>query len=225
MYRYETHMHTKRISKCGRSELNDCLDFYKKMGYDGVFITNHFIDGNINLLPDMTYEDKIRFYFSECELGKQYGKKIGLKVFEGVESSYHGTDFLIYGLSMEWFLSHPEIENMNKRNQLELFMSEGALVIQAHPYREASYIDHIRLYPRSVEGVEVLNSNRTDTENKMANIYADEYSLLKIAGSDNHEGPGAKRLAGMESESEIKSEKDFIEFLRKGKMSIFSIEL
>ena len=25
------------------------INFYKKMGYDGVFITNHFLDGNVNI--------------------------------------------------------------------------------------------------------------------------------------------------------------------------------
>lgn len=48
MYRYETHLHTSPVSKCACVSVRDNLELYKKLGYDGVFITNHFIDGNIN---------------------------------------------------------------------------------------------------------------------------------------------------------------------------------
>ena len=49
MYRYETHLHTYPVSACGHVSVEDNLDFYKEMGYDGVFVTNHFVDGNINI--------------------------------------------------------------------------------------------------------------------------------------------------------------------------------
>lgn len=48
MYRYETHFHTNPVSKCAGATVEDSLRFYKSIGYDGVFITNHFIDGNAN---------------------------------------------------------------------------------------------------------------------------------------------------------------------------------
>ena len=96
MYRYETHLHTFPVSKCAIASVRDSLNFYKEMGYDGVFITNHFLDGNINISGSMPYEEKINFYFSDYEKGAEIGKEIGLKVFCGVEMSYRGTDFLIY---------------------------------------------------------------------------------------------------------------------------------
>lgn len=37
------------VSKCGEANVFETLDFYKHHGYDGVFITNHFVDGNINI--------------------------------------------------------------------------------------------------------------------------------------------------------------------------------
>lgn len=48
-YRYETHLHTYPVSKCAHKGVREALLFYKVLGYDGVFITNHFIDGNINM--------------------------------------------------------------------------------------------------------------------------------------------------------------------------------
>lgn len=225
MYKYETHLHTFPVSKCGKADVFETIDFYKKMEYDGVFITNHFLDGNINIDAEAPYEEKINFYFSDYEKGAEYGKSIGLKVFFGVEMSYKGTDFLVYGPDKEWYLNNPQIVKMKKTEELKFLMDSGALVIQAHPFREAGYIDHIRLFPRSVHGIEIINATRDEFTNNMAKIYADEYGLLHFAGSDNHFGGSPKRLAGMESETPILNEQDFINRIMAGQMNIFTIDI
>lgn len=222
MYKYETHLHTFPVSRCASADVKETLEFYKSIGYDGVFITNHFLDGNINIEKEKSYEEKIEFYFSDFEKGMEIGKDIGIKVFLGVELSYKGTDFLIYGLDKEWFLAHPEIMNMQKRDELTLMMESGALVIQAHPFREASYINHIRLFPRSVHGVEVVNANRTAEENNMADIYAENYGLIKFAGSDNHSASKQKRLAGVCCEKPIFNVEEFISQVKHNKAQIFT---
>ena len=114
MFRYETHCHTAPVSKCGRASAADTVSFYKKHGYAGVFITNHFLDGNINPeARELPYCDQIEYYFSDHEECVRIGAEIGIRVFPGVELSYKGTDFLIYGLDKEWYKAHPEIlENM-----------------------------------------------------------------------------------------------------------------
>lgn len=224
MFKYETHLHTSPVSACAHWSVKEALKFYKNLGYDGVFITNHFIDGNIRIDKSKPYAEKIEFYFSDYEKAVKLGEKIGIKVFCGVEQSYCGTDFLIYGLDKVWFLNHPEIERMRKSEELAYYMKCGALVIQAHPFREASYIDHIRLFPRCVHGVEIINAERTDFENKIAGIYAENYGLLKFAGSDNHNGKTQKRLAGLEFSAPISNEQDFISRVKAGKAEIFTLD-
>ena len=222
MFKYETHLHTYPVSKCARTDVFDTIDFYKGIGYDGVFITNHFLDGNINIDHSLPYEEKINFYFSDYEKGVEYGNSIGFKVFCGVELSYGGTDFLVYGLDKSWYLANPQIMDMTKREELEFLMESGALVIQAHPYREANYIDHIRLFPRSVHGVEVINSARDDFENNMAKHYAESYGLLEFAGSDNHCGREREgSLSGMCSDIPIADEIDFVQRVKNGEMNTF----
>lgn len=98
MYKYETHLHTAPVSKCATATVEESIEFYKKMGYDGVFVTNHFVDGNINCDRTRPYKEQLDFYFSDYERALEIGEKIGLKVFLGVELSYKGTDFLVYGL-------------------------------------------------------------------------------------------------------------------------------
>lgn len=222
MYKYETHLHTAPVSLCARAGVRETLEFYKELGYDGVFITNHFLDGNINVDQSLSYEEKVNYYFADYEQGAAIGEEIGLKVFPGVELSYGGTDFLIYGLDKAWYLAHPQIMQMHKSEELAFLMDSGALVIQAHPFREAHYIDHIRLYPRQIHGVEVMNANRTEAENALAKLYAAHYGLLETAGSDNHVGPNQKKLAGICCETPICSVEDFIHRVKNQQIEIFT---
>ena len=223
MYRYETHLHTLPVSKCARQSVRQNLEFYASLGYDGIFITNHFLDGNINIDKNLPYEEQLEFYFSDYYEALKLSEEIGIKVFLGVEISYRGTDFLIYGLDKEWFLAHPEIMDMKKSEELAFLIENGALVIQAHPYREDRHINHIRLFPRCVHGVEVINASRPDFENAMADAYANAYQLLKIAGSDNHAGNNAKRLAGIETSSPLLNEQDFISKVKSGDITLFTL--
>ena len=222
MYKYETHLHTSPVSKCARATVRESLEFYKNIGYDGVFITNHFIDGNINVDRALPYAERIEFYFSDYETALELSKEIGISVFCGVEMSYGGTDFLVYGLKKDWYLAHPVIEGMKKSQLFELLKADGALIIQAHPFREAAYIDHIRLFPRHVHGVEVVNASRNDFENGMADHYADSYGLIKFAGSDNHSANRVKRLGGMESPYRVESESAFINGVLSGEIKFFA---
>lgn len=234
MYRYETHCHTFPVSACGKTTVEDTVLFYKELGYDGIFITNHFLDGNIcHEIRNRPYEEQINFYFSDFEEGLRLGRQVGLKVFSGVELSYKGTDFLIYGPDKEWYLAHPEIMNMEKSEELPFLMQEGALVIQAHPYREEFYIDHIRLFPRCVHGAEIINSSQAEYMNEMAAVYAKRYGLFETCGSDNHWGSkvfeilrskGLKpEIAGMSSDIPLEKTSDYRKQLLSGKMKPFQI--
>ena len=224
MYKYETHSHTFPVSQCAHASVYETVEFYKSLGYDGIFITNHFLDGNISINKNDTYENKINFHYSDYEQAAEYGRQLGIKVFAGAEVSYRGTDFLVYGLDKSWFLAHPETEAMKMSEKLRVFAENGAFIVQAHPFREAAYIDHIRLFPRLIHGAEVINANRTDFENSMAKTYAESYNLCHFAGSDNHLGKNQPNLAGMQSERPIADEKDFISAAKAGELEIFTLK-
>lgn len=230
-FRYETHLHTAPASKCGRASVRESLEFYKSLGYEGVFITNHFIDGNVGCDKNLPYEEQIAFYFADYEEGVRLSEELDIRVFFGIESSYRGTDFLVYGLDKSWFLAHLEIQNMKQSEKLSLFADAGAMIVQAHPFREREYIDHIRLFPRHVHGVETYNASENRESNDFAARYADCYGLFPFAGSDNHrggkvtEGKTVKRLGGMETDTPIADEQDFILQVKSGQMSPFYMEI
>jgi len=226
-YLYETHLHTFPVSKCAKATVREHLAFYKSLGYAGVFITNHFLDGNISCDKTLPYEEQIEFYFSDYEEGVRIGAELGISVFLGVECSYAGTDFLIYGLDKAWFLAHPENLMLSTPERLAQMAESGALIIQAHPFREAGYIECIRLFPRNVHGVEIYNASQNDCafRDNMAKIYAEQYGLLPFAGSDNHLADAQKLLGGMESAVPIIDELDFVARVKRGELTPFLKEV
>lgn len=222
MYLYETHLHSLPVSACAKVSIRENLEFYKKEGYAGVFMTDHFLDGNLNYeARKMSYDDRIRFFFSAVKEGREIGRELGLAVFSGFEMSHGGTDFLVYGIDDEWCFRHWDMDKMPKSQLLRLLMEEGALVVQAHPYREANYIDHIRLFPRCIQGTEIFNACRTDFENKLALQYCENYALIPFAGTDNHIGAAVPRLGGMATEAPIKDEQDFVDAVLTGRAKPF----
>ena len=222
MYKYETHLHTSPVSRCAIASVEETLKYYKELEYDGIFITNHFPDVEDDTNKGKTYEQKINFYFSDYEKALELSETVGIKVFCGIETSYGGTDFLVYGLDKEWFLAHPEIMSMKQSDKLAFMRENGALIIQAHPFREAFYIDHIRLFPRHVDGVEIMNANRPEEENNLAKIYCEHYGLIKFAGSDNHSASKQNKLFGICFDEPVCSIEDFIEKAKKHKAEIFT---
>ena len=224
MYRYETHLHSSPVSKCGGFSVRHNMEFYRDMGYDGIFLTNHFIDANIGCDRTLPYEEQIEFFFSDIEEGQRIADEIGIKFFWGVETSYLGTDFLVYGLSKEWYLAHPEIMSIQREDLLTLMADDGALIVQAHPYRDASYIKQIRLFPKYTHAVEIINGANRDFQNDLAKIYADAYGLHYSAGSDNHDSSYVKKLAGMEFDTPINTIADFIERIKRGEGRVFVID-
>ncbi len=221
MYRYEMHCHTSPVSACAKADVRDVVECYQKKGYDGIFITNHFLNRYAGLPEDASYEEKINYYFSDFEEAVKIGEELGIKIFCGIETTYRGTDFLVYGLDKAWFLQNPQIMEMEMREKLAYMRENGAFVAQAHPFREAYYIDHIRLFPKSVDAVEIINANRTAFENEMARSYAENYGLQTIAGSDNHMGSRQVNFAGLQSETPISSVSEWIEGMKNGIFRIF----
>lgn len=223
MYLYETHLHTAPVSACARASVRESLEFYKQKGYAGVFITNHFLDGNVNISHKLPWEERLKFYFTDYEAGVELGKEIGISVFFGIETSYNGADFLVYGLDPQWYLDHQEIKDMEKPQQLSYFMEHGALVIHAHPFRERDYLQSILLFPRYVHGVEIYNAVNRDFENQVALQYANNYELIHFAGSDNHVAGKLWRLAGVQFETPVLSETDFVQKVLNGQANVFQL--
>lgn len=194
-YLYETHLHTKEISACARSSGADMARACKEAGYTGIFVTDHNWYGNTAVNRKLPWQEFVEQFAKGYENAKRVGEQIGLDVFFGWEAGYNGTEFLIYGLSKEWLLTHPEIKDATVEEQLALVHAGGGLVVHAHPFREEDYIPEIRLFPELVDGVEGINathschlsvSHNKKEFDERAVAYAREHRLPMTAGSDVH---------------------------------------
>lgn len=224
MYRYETHCHNCIASACATITPEQTVELYLKNGYTGIFVTDHFLNGNAVAkfkYPDADYKTKAEAF---CEGYRAVKRAAGdsLQVFFGFEYSYLGTDILVYGMSCDELLKRSEILDMSMREFCVYCKENDLLAVQAHPFREARYIDHIRLYP-DAEGVETFNANRTELCNKLGKFYAESYGKIETGGSDLHK-PEQKILSGIETEVKFNSERDMINAVRAGKTKIFVTE-
>ena len=93
-YKYETHMHTAESSACGRFCAREMVQAYKAAGYAGIFVTDHFFNGNCTVDRRLPWADKVELFCKGYENAKAEGDKIGLDVFFGFEYCVEGADFL-----------------------------------------------------------------------------------------------------------------------------------
>ena len=192
-YRYETHCHTSQASRCGSISGRDIARHYKKIGHTGIVVTDHFFNGNCCIPGDIPWNDRVHMFFAGYRDAKAEGDNIGLDVFPGWEFNYGGTEFLTYGLDENWLYDKPWLENMPLDEYGDLVRKDGGFAVHAHPFREASWIRHISLYPHSCDGAEAFNAahfemERTDFDER-ACFFCESYGLIRMAGSDNHRGP------------------------------------
>ena len=220
MYKYETHVHTSESSACASASGASQAMFYKSRGFTGMVVTDHVFNGNTSVPRELPWEEKVNRFCLGYENAKEQGKKIGIDVFFGWEYSYGGTDLLTYGLDKQWLIAHPMIMNMDVNSYCDFVREQGGIIVHAHPFREADYISMIRLLPRKCDACEIINSCRTEFENKMARIYAENYGLKFFAGSDNHSA-AQEKLNGVDFDEIITSEQHFVKLVKEQKYRIF----
>ena len=220
MYRYETHVHTCEGSACASASGAAQAMFYKSRGFTGIIVTDHFFNDNTAIPHELSWEEKVNRFCLGYENAKEQGAKIGLDVFFGWEYSYHGTDLLTYGLDKQWLLKHPMVMDMDVNSYCDFVREQGGIIVHAHPFREADYIAMIRLLPRKCDACEIINSCRTDFENNMARLYAENYGLMPFAGSDNHSA-AQEKLNGVEVDELVTSEQHFAQLVKEQKYRIF----
>ncbi|MGN1061808.1 MAG: PHP-associated domain-containing protein [Candidatus Scatosoma sp.] len=113
----------------------------------------------------------------------------------------------------------PEILSLKTSEFIRFAKERGAFIVQAHPFRERDYIDHIRLFTEA-EGTEGYNACEDERSNYLAQTYAKAYNKPVTAGSDMHRPYGQKTLAGTAFDAPLKSEEDFIARVRAGEGNI-----
>lgn len=211
-YKIETHLHTAEGSKCGWATGVEQAEARLADGYDTIIVTDHFFRGNTRPSRDLPWEEYVEQFCSGYEHAKQRGDEIGLTVLFGLEDNYQGSEFLIYGLDKDWLLKHPDMRTWTPWEEYEQVHGDGGYMVQAHPFREASYLRGFGLYPMYSDAVEGINAAQLRIMNERAQWYAKQFDKPMTAGSDIH---GIDSVGcGMRTAKPIRTIEDYINLVR-----------
>ncbi len=215
MYRYETHLHTCQGSRCGVSTGKEHARAYHERGYQGIIITDHFLRGNTAVDRTKPWTEQVNQFCAGYEDALNEGLKIGIDVFFGWEETFDGDDYLVYGLDKTWLLKHPEVAEWTRKEQLEQVHRYGGCVVQAHPFRQRSYLDRILLGLRFADAVEVANAGNDPLSDACAMQYALENHQMITSGSDNHRSYEGQNLMGIAVEEPFHDIRDYVRKILK----------
>ncbi len=212
-FRYETHLHTSESSACGIASAREYVPYYLDQGYAGIFVTDHFFGGNTAVSPHLPWREQVDRFCAGYDAARDEGEKRGLQVLLGWEQAYDGDEYLVYGLDRAFLYAHPEVKRYSRAEQYAAAREHGGCVVQAHPFRDRSYIRRIHLNTACVDGVEVYNAANPMEVNVQAYRYARRLNLPMLAGSDIHSLP-APLLAGVAFDTPLADERDFAARIR-----------
>ncbi len=219
MYKTETHAHTYPISTCSKIEPREMVRLYKAIGYDTIFISNHFSPHHFDKWgKDMTFSERVdKFYDAFLEAADE-GEKIGLSVLFSAEYTLNNNHYLLYGISKEFLKKREDIFEISIEEFSKYAKSQGITVVQAHPCIK----EKCKPYPHYVNGFEGINtSTRSDKHNDISMKIAKENNLPISCGSDAHEREDIGRSA-MLSEEKITSVEQYLKLMLTGKLMLFA---
>ena len=187
----------------------------KEAGVDALTITDHYSTHAFNKITGSPRE-KAEYFLRGWRIAKEEGEKLGIHVLFGMELRVDSgpEDFLIYGIDEDFVYENLTLYNGTLQDAYQVCNDYGALLIQAHPFRESCRPQD----PRYLHGMEVYNGHpRHDSRNHLALQYAQENGIwLRTSGSDIHQLPDIAR-GGILIDGEVTTSRELAEYLRQRK--------
>jgi len=159
--KFDMHIHST-YSRDASASPRDILDHAKRIGLDGIAITDHnAIDGSLE--------------------ARALSKEFGLTVVRGVEISAQEGHVLAYGMGELVPKGLPMAETT------ERIRAAGGIAVAAHPKRFPSGVGLELARAGKFDAIEVLNGGSSRRGNRLAKRVADDLKCPVTAGSDAHE--------------------------------------
>ncbi len=190
MYKIELHLHTPIVSCCGKVAPEEIVRRYKQAGYAGITVTDHY-----HMYYFQDPGKNLDTFLEGYRQVKAIAEEEGLAVYYGAELRFteNSNDYLLYGFREELLTEPEQICRMGIAAFSELARENGALLIQAHPFRKGC----VPVAPYLVDGVEAINRHDVhDNKNHLAMAFADRYGMRKISSGDFHD-PEDRCIAGI----------------------------
>ena len=219
MFLYDTHVHTSYASACAKCTPKEAVRAYKEIGFTGFILTEHFVHGCTSVPKDLDWTTRMNKYYESYLEAKEEADKLDFDVFFGLEHWYKKSkEILVYGVSLEFLIEHPELETVEIDEFAKIIHQEGGILVHAHPHRIRDYIDpDFKPYYEPCDGIEIYNAGDEMDINELA--LQDAYRLNKImtSGGDVHRAHLDRKIGkgGMAFPKRLNSIYDFIDHVKK----------
>ncbi len=215
-FKYDLHVHTSPVSKCGDFSPEEVIDRYAALGFSGVVITNHF---SKSVLGDFTSAESFtQYYLGDYKLAQSYGAQKGVQVFLGMEIRFpeNDNDYLVYGIEEDDVIKAYDYIFTDYETFYRGFKNDKNIIVQAHPFRNSCVLQNIDI----LDGIEVFNMHpgHNSRVGVAAKLVHDNPGLLITGGTDfhheDHQGMCAlctkKKLSDSKSLADVIRSKDFL---------------
>ncbi len=223
MYKYDLHVHSLGGSACGGSTVEEMMKRHKEIGFTGFALTNHFKHGNTGVDRNLPWDEYVKQYSAFYYNALEAAQKLDFDLLFGVEEGYdRGKEFLVYGISPEILLAHPELQEYGIESWSKVARENGGFIAYAHPFRTASYIPDPDAIPdiSYVDGIEIYNMGNAPERNELALKAFKESGKIFIAGGDRHRTDYGQTF-GIQVTERIKSTEQLAKVLKNNQFEIY----
>ncbi|MBQ8291378.1 MAG: PHP domain-containing protein [Clostridia bacterium] len=205
--RIDTHTHSCGVSKCSKVTPEQIIVEKRKLGYDGVILTNHC---QAWYYPPEQHGAYIEAVIAEYKKGKAYADTLGFAFWLGLEVTLNVpayADYLLFGVTEGFLRRTPCLYQLTQKELYALCKENGVTLIQAHPLRHEGVGDTDYL-----DGIEI-NCTPADFEKREEIVrIANNTGLVVTCGTDYH-FPERDIRAGMLVPKTVKNSVDFGKYL------------
>ena len=129
-YPFEMHFHTDEVSPCGNVPAAEAAAAYRREGYAGVVVTDHYAAYNFARFPG-DWDTKVDAYLAGYRAAKAAGEPLGLTVLLGLELRLDGAEktgepaldalrdsineYLVYGVTEEQLRRYPALYTLDEK--------------------------------------------------------------------------------------------------------------
>lgn len=210
----DLHCHSSGISGCCVIPYNVVIDEAKSAGFDAIVLTNHYSEDYALEFGIAPWLDR---YIEEHRLAAEYGSKLGIKVFFGVEVTMNfdkRVHMLVYGITAQQLRDNVELYKLSLAELSAFCRKNDLTLVQAHPFRNGTTV----LDVSCLDGIEI------NCHPKYGNTYSAE--IIKIAqanglsvtcGCDYHGDVPYRPQGGIFIPDSVQTDIDLAHYIRDEK--------
>ena len=221
MIKLETHCHSLGGSGCAQCPPEYIAEKYKKAGYGGIVLTNHYCKLCYDEYPGKTHKQKLDFYFSLYRDFQKACESFGIKTFIGAEvraitQDFEYKEFMLYGFDEKLFYDNQPLFYLDQKQLFEFAEKNGLFMYQTHPFRIGVNLGDYRF----MHGAEGFNGHINHVNNnELATAFCDAFKLIKLSGTDYHDFD-QPITGGIYIPESIKTETELTDYIRSGKAEL-----